>query len=67
MLSVKVGKIPQCLGIERAVIWLPLFLHKVTLGGERGEEGKGEGRGSEGKGKKRSDGYMNERERVAIG
>ena len=62
MLSVKVGKIPQHLGIERAVIRLPLFFHEVTLGGERG---RGEGRGSEGKlhaWDERSDGYECERE-----
>ena len=44
MLSVKVGEITQRLGKERAVIRLPLFLHKVTLSGEKGRgyiKGKG--------------------------
>ena len=66
MLSVKVGEITQCLGKERAVIWLPLLLHKFTLSREKGRgyiKGKEEGVRGEEKGEGKTVMNMNEEKR----
>ena len=66
MFSVKVGEITQRLGKERAVIRLPLFLHKFTLSGEKGRgyiKGKEEGVRREDQGEGKTVMNMNEEKR----